>query len=199
LLTRLRKRLSYANIVASLALFIALGGVSYAATASRNTVRSSSIRNGEVKTADIGSNAITSVKIKNGQVGSVDIANSAVNSAKIANGSVARGDLAAGAAGLRAYGAISDTGVLTQSRGIASVNHPVTGVYCVGFDTSLGITKDSLVVPSLQTISGDTTSQLEVRWETTPVLCAAGAVTLINSKDAGGTPAEDHALFLLVP
>jgi hypothetical protein len=77
MLTRLRKRLSYANVIASLALFIALGGVSYAATiAPKNSVRSSSIKNGQVKTADLANNAVTSAKIKNGQVAAADMATS---------------------------------------------------------------------------------------------------------------------------
>lgn len=198
MLTRFRKRLSYANVVASLALFLALGGVGFAATAAKNSVKSSSIKNGEVKSADLGSNAVTSAKIKNGQVANADLGANAVNSAKVANGSLVRGDLAAGAAGLRAFGAISSTGALSQSQGITSVNHPSTGVYCVVFDPALGVTKDSLVVPLLQTLGGDTASHLEVRWEGTPVLCAAGALTLINF-DSGTFLSEDHALFVLAP
>ena len=49
MLNRLRKRLNYANIVATAALFMGLGGVGYAATASKNSVRSSSIVDRQVK------------------------------------------------------------------------------------------------------------------------------------------------------
>jgi hypothetical protein len=197
MLSRLRKRLSYANVVASLALFLALGGVSYAATiAPKNSVRSSSIKNGQVKNPDLGSNAVTSNKIKDGQVAGADIASSAVGSAKIADGSVARNDLGAGAK-FRAWGAIASGGTLSLSTGIASVNHPQTGVYCVAFSAGLGLTKNSLVVPLLQTI-GSTQSHIEVRWETTPSLCAAGAVTLINF-NSGSFLAENASLFVLVP
>ncbi len=69
----IRKRLSYANLVASLALFVALGGVSYAAVAAKNSVRSSSIRNGEVKAADIKNAAVTSAKIRDGHVAAADV------------------------------------------------------------------------------------------------------------------------------
>jgi hypothetical protein len=71
--------LSYANIVASVALFMALGGVSYAAsTAATNSVRSSSIKNGQVKNADLGANAVTSVKIADGQVKGADVLESSL-------------------------------------------------------------------------------------------------------------------------
>ncbi len=57
--------LSYANVVATIALFVALGGSGYAAvTLSKNSVTSSSIKNGQVKTADLAKNAVTSAKVK---------------------------------------------------------------------------------------------------------------------------------------
>jgi hypothetical protein len=62
---RLTSRLSYANVVATIALFVALGGSGYAAvTLSKNSVTSKSIKNGQVKTADLAKNAVTSAKIK---------------------------------------------------------------------------------------------------------------------------------------
>jgi hypothetical protein len=85
LLNRLRKRLSYANVIATVALFMALGGVSYAAaTAAKNSVVSSSIKNGQVKTADLANNAVTSPKIKDGQVKTADLAAGAVTASKLA-------------------------------------------------------------------------------------------------------------------
>ena len=202
MLTRIRKHFSFANVIASLALFIALGGVSYAATiAAKNSVRSSSIKNGQVKTADLATNAVTSTKIKNGQVAGADLAAGAVNSAKIADGSVARGDLAAGAR-FRAWGAISSSGALTHANGIASVNHPATGVYCVAFTAGLGVNSNSLVVPLLQTI-GSTQSHIEVRWETEPVRrsgAAGNLTTVINFRDSGDVSSRrTPALFVARP
>src|SRR5213080_1115884 len=63
-MTRLRHRLSYANVMATLAVFIALGGSSYAALKfPRNSVgatqiragavRSSEVKNGSLRTADL--------------------------------------------------------------------------------------------------------------------------------------------------
>jgi hypothetical protein len=58
-------RLSYANVVATIALFVALGGSGYAAvTLPQNSVTSKSIKNGQVNTADLAKNAVTSAKVK---------------------------------------------------------------------------------------------------------------------------------------
>ena len=65
MLSKLRSRLTYANVVATMALFVALGGTAYAV----NTVGSSDIIDGQVKTADIG----------NGEVGSADVKDNSLN------------------------------------------------------------------------------------------------------------------------
>jgi hypothetical protein len=58
-ITRLRGRLTYANVTASLALFVALGGTSYAAiTLPRDSVGTKQIRQNAVHSADIRNNSI---------------------------------------------------------------------------------------------------------------------------------------------
>jgi len=57
---------SPAMLVALVALFVALGGSSYAAiTLSKNSVKSKHIGKGQVKRSDVGKNAVTSAKVKN--------------------------------------------------------------------------------------------------------------------------------------
>ena len=54
-------RLSYANVVATLALFIALGGSSYAALKlPRNSVGSAQIRSGAVHSSDVADGSLSS-------------------------------------------------------------------------------------------------------------------------------------------
>ncbi|HKT82408.1 MAG TPA: collagen-like protein, partial [Solirubrobacterales bacterium] len=61
----MRPQLTYANVVASLALFVALGGTSYAvSTLGKNSVKSENIGKEQVKGSDIAKNAITSPKVK---------------------------------------------------------------------------------------------------------------------------------------
>jgi hypothetical protein len=51
---RLRERLTFANVTASLALFIALGGTSYAAiTLPRNSVGTNQLRTGAIRSVDV--------------------------------------------------------------------------------------------------------------------------------------------------
>lgn len=63
-MSRLRRHLSYANVVASLALFIALGGTSYAAL----TITSKNVKNESLTSADIKNNSLLSKDFKAGQL-----------------------------------------------------------------------------------------------------------------------------------
>jgi hypothetical protein len=73
MLKRLRGRLNYANVVATLALFIALGGSSYAAL----TVTGSNVRNGSLTGKDIKRNSLTGRQIREGQLNAVPRARNA--------------------------------------------------------------------------------------------------------------------------
>jgi hypothetical protein len=89
----IRSRLSYANVASSIALFLALStGAAYAA----NTVFSSDIVNGEVKTADIAALAVTTGKLAGDAVTGAKIADNAINSARVTNGTLLGVDLADG-------------------------------------------------------------------------------------------------------
>ena len=66
-------RPSHATVVAYTALFIALGGVSYAAvTLPNNSVGAGQIKPGAVRTSDLGTNAVTTRKVKNGSLLAAD-------------------------------------------------------------------------------------------------------------------------------
>jgi hypothetical protein len=62
-LRRIAGRFSYANVMATIAVFLALGGGAYAVTAKKNSVKSKSIKDGQVLTADLGSGAVTKPKL----------------------------------------------------------------------------------------------------------------------------------------
>lgn len=71
---RMRPKLSYANVVASLALFVALGGSSYAALRlPRNSVGSAQIRAKAVGASELRARAVTSRAINDRSVGINDI------------------------------------------------------------------------------------------------------------------------------
>ena len=67
-MTRILGNGRYANVTATMALIVALGGSAYAA----NSVRSRDIKNGEVKRVDLADNAVTSGKVRNGTLLSKD-------------------------------------------------------------------------------------------------------------------------------
>src|SRR5438105_4431074 len=88
MLKRLRSRLTYANVASSLALLLALStGTAYAA----NTVFSSDIVDGEVKTPDLANLGVTVGKLANGAVTTQKLANLAVTNGKLALNSVGSG------------------------------------------------------------------------------------------------------------
>ena len=63
----------YANVTATMALVVALGGTSYAAVAlPKNSVGSGQIKKGAVKGPDIKGNAVTTGKVKNGSLLAAD-------------------------------------------------------------------------------------------------------------------------------
>ena len=65
--TALRKHLTYANVMATIAVFIALGGSSYAAVKlSRNSVGATQIRKGAVGASELRRGAVRSSDVRNG-------------------------------------------------------------------------------------------------------------------------------------
>jgi formylglycine-generating enzyme required for sulfatase activity len=109
---RVRRHLSYANVMSTIAVFAALGGSAFAVARNsvgtpqlkKNAVKTKKIANSAVKTKKIADNAVTTPKLgggavttgklENGAVDSVKLANGAVNSAKLANAAVTPAKLA---------------------------------------------------------------------------------------------------------
>lgn len=70
----IRKRLTYANVMSSIAVFIVLGGAAFAASKlPKKSVGTPQLKANAVTTAKIKKNAVTSKKIKNGTVSGTDI------------------------------------------------------------------------------------------------------------------------------
>lgn len=70
---QIRRRLTFANVVSCIALFVALGGASYAAvTLPKNSVGSKQIKKNAVTAAKIKKNSVNSSKVKNHSLKAVD-------------------------------------------------------------------------------------------------------------------------------
>jgi hypothetical protein len=80
----MRSHISYANVVATLALFVALGGVSWAAaTLPRDSVGSAQLRDGSVGTPELRDGSIAKPKLRDGVVSTRKLAPGAVTQTKL--------------------------------------------------------------------------------------------------------------------
>jgi hypothetical protein len=97
-LRRLRPHLTYANVMATIAVVLALGGAgAYAASKlGKNVVKSRNIAAGAVRTVDIAKNAVKRAKIAAGAIDDSRLANGSVGTNKLIGGSVTSGKLASG-------------------------------------------------------------------------------------------------------
>lgn len=100
---RLRARLTYANVMATIAVFMGLGGGAYAAATigssdiEKSAVLSRHIANGQVRGPDVASGAVATGKIANVAVTTGKMASGAVTAAKLGDGAVVAAKLADGA------------------------------------------------------------------------------------------------------
>lgn len=95
---QIRKRLTYSNVMSSLAVFLVLGGATaFAAGLAKNSVGSKQIKKNAVTTAKIKNNAVTTGKLKNGAVTAPKLAAGAVGGSAIGAGSITNDKLAEGA------------------------------------------------------------------------------------------------------
>src|SRR5262245_11756638 len=79
---RLRRHITYANVTATLALFIALSGTSYAVM----KIGSQQIRNNSVRSVDVRNNSLRSVDVRNRTLTKRDIARNSLDTTVIDEG-----------------------------------------------------------------------------------------------------------------
>ena len=79
-MTKLRKRLTYANVMSSIAVFLVLGGATAVAA---KKIGSNELKSNSVTTAKIKKNAVTAAKIKKNAVTTAKLKNGAVTGAKV--------------------------------------------------------------------------------------------------------------------
>jgi hypothetical protein len=90
-----RRALAYirANIIAFLALFVALGGTGAYAATTANTIFSTDIVDGQVKNVDIANDAVGGLKIKPLAVGNTDLASNSVGGGKVIDNTLLSTDI----------------------------------------------------------------------------------------------------------
>ncbi len=93
---QLRKRLTYANVMSSIAVFLVLGGATaFAATQlAKNSVGTKQLKSNAVTTAKIKKEAVSRAKIKNSAVDAAKLADNSVTTTKLADSAVTNSKLA---------------------------------------------------------------------------------------------------------
>jgi hypothetical protein len=87
---QIRKRITYANVMSSIAVFLVLGGgAAYAA----KKIGSNEIKGNSITTGKIKKNAVTASKIKKNSITTAKIANGAVDGSKVKDGSLTGADI----------------------------------------------------------------------------------------------------------
>jgi hypothetical protein len=122
-LKQLRRRLSYANVVSTLALFVAIGGASAVAATqlAPKSVGERQLRPGAVTADKLRKNSVTAPKIKALAVKQGKLAGGAVDSSKLAGGAVTSDKLAAAAVSTDKLAAAAVTGEKVDEASLGQV------------------------------------------------------------------------------
>jgi hypothetical protein len=126
-MTRLKDRLSYANVMSTIAVFIALGGSAYAATLlPRDSVGSAQIKRSAVGPSELRTGAVSSRTIRNETIRLGDIASAARLSLRGAKGDP-------GPAGVALHAAINSGGAAVRGNATAFNHQGGSGLYTIAF------------------------------------------------------------------
>jgi hypothetical protein len=152
--SRVRTRLSFANVVSTLALFLALGGTSYAAAQlpfnsvgkgqiKSNAVGKSEIAANSVGTSELRNSGVAAADIKSGAVGPSEVRANAIDSDELADGGIGAADLSDAAktavadvkgVTFRVSANADGTGAAGNAKGVAKGG---AGVYSVDLGTDV--------------------------------------------------------------
>jgi hypothetical protein len=178
----LRTKLTYANVVATLALFIAIGGASAFAA---NQLAKNSVGSKQLK-----KNAVTAAKIKNGAIAPVKLSAAASSALRGAPG--AQGPQGPAGEAL-AYANVESDGKVnaSQSKGVTSANLTRIGVgeYCISglpFTVHVAVVSTPLFLRSASTYVGSFDPD-----------CPAGTQVNVETWDAS-VPANEDAPFTIL-
>ena len=149
----IRARLTYANVMSSLAVFLILGGGAAIAAKSKR-IGTNQIKAGAITTGKLKNGAVIASKLAPGSVDASKLTPGSVDTSKISGQAIGNGQLqgdsvtganviesslaevpSAASANPAAFAKVASNGVVdaSLSKGITSLNvtHPLTGVYCV--------------------------------------------------------------------
>ena len=188
MLARLRRRATFANVTSALALFVALGGTSYAATSlARNSVgkiqiRANAVGKSEAATNSIGKREILTAAVGRSEiatngVGASEVKKDAIDSDEIADGGLQAADLsdAAKAAinGVKFHSAVTAAGAQSAGNAKAITHTAGTGAYTVDLGTDVSACQTVATItgadPGFIRVTPDATNKNIVRVNTEPI------------------------------
>lgn len=172
---QIRKRLTYANVMSSIAVFLVLGGATAIAA---NQLGKNSVGKKQLK-----ANSVTAKKIKKNAVTTAKIKDNAVTGAKVKDGSITGPDVNLGTLGTVPNSATTD--VVKAGRGTLALGQEVT-VFTHG-PISLSVKclvppENESVITARAYISSSTENSVFTSWEDG------------SNKLGPGTPSEDREL-----
>ena len=130
--SRFRPKLSYSNVIATIALFIALGGAAVAAGLPKNSVGAKQLKRGAVTAAKLKKGAVTSGKLAPKSVVAGKLGANAVLPGNIGNGAITSAKIGAGAViassiknGVVTTNKLASKGVTTDKLASGAVTNPI--------------------------------------------------------------------------
>ena len=180
-MSRIRSHLSYANVMATIAVFIAFGGTSYAVTQlPRNSVGPKQIRTGAVGQSEIHRSALRSKHVKDRSVALRDISLAARSSLRGQPGPTGPQGSPAATFGV----ASRATGEYGRSRGVQSTGagHDTgTGIYTVVFNADISACYAAASIAGMDSVEpngGEIVASI------------SGLNVTVRTRDSGGNPAD---------
>jgi hypothetical protein len=191
---QIRKRLTYANVMSSIAVFLILGGATAIAA---KKIGTGQLKAGAVTTGKIKKGAVKTGKLAKEAVKTAKIANSAVTSEKILNGTVTRDDIGVAKFIPRAYALVDNNGTVSAAftDGIPNATTPVTGTYC--FDLAFA----PIHAQATGEADGEGNDLASVTLAGTPnglTTCPAGTDVEVEMWDTGGNAPTNEEFYLVV-
>jgi hypothetical protein len=182
-MSRLRSRVTYANVTATIALFIALGGTSYAVTQlPRNSVGAQQIRRGAVAGSEIRSGAVRSTDVENRTLLIRDLSPEARRSLRGKTGPV--GPQGPPGPGTIFAAAVTSSGVVARSVGVSANGYAGNSSYMVGFN------RDVSACFAVATLSDVPEGGMSVPENGEIVTSIKGSSVFVRTRNSSGTPAD---------
>ncbi len=109
----IKQHLSYGNVMSTLALFVALGGTSYAAV----EIAGRDVKNGSLTSADVKNGSLTGRDVKNRSLTAVDVKNQSLTSSDVKDGALSSRDLREGTLPVTRWLLLNENGDIEEQSG----------------------------------------------------------------------------------